>query len=548
MRVKVFSYYLVFFCLSNILTPTLPVTPKKPLGVVTSAHPLATKAGLDILKAGGNAFDAAIAVAAALNVVEPMMSGIGGYGTILIYDATTKKISYLNSSGRIPFETNSDLMRPPTTNYLENRVGAKSVSTPGNLHAWEAMHTKYGHLKWEDLFTPAIELAENGFEISPRLANSIEVSFKDFSDYTRSFYGRRGTPLKTDDMLFQKDLAGIFRGIAKNGAKEFYQGSIAESIDSVMRATNGFLRKKDLQQDQAEWYDAIRLNYKGYEVYTAAPPSNAFAAFISMGIMQQPAFQNIKWNSPEYFHLFAEATKQSYAGRLRLSYDPELESKKIDELLTPAFFASVTKKIDLNSASAFTPFETPNSQNTTHFVVADQWGNIVSATQTLGNIFGSRIMAPGTGIWLNNSLAYCTYEPKGNPMDAFPGRHKLSGDCPVIIMKDDLPWAALGSPGGHTITQNIPQIVFNLIDGHLSIQDAINAPKIVFAEPDVLVVEAGLPDAVKSFLTQKGHKQRTGMIGNAHGITIDYDKNRKLKDFKAAADKRGEGAAQVIEF
>jgi gamma-glutamyltranspeptidase/glutathione hydrolase len=515
-------------------------------GAVSSAHPLATQAGLDVLKSGGTAFDAAIAVAATLNVVEPMMSGIGGYGTILIYDAKNKHTRFLNASGRIPVLTNSDLMRPPTVDYLQNRIGAKSISTPGNLHAWEALHKLYGNMPWNLLLTDAIWIAENGFAVTPRLEGFIADSFLDFSEYTKSFYTKDGIPLKTGDTLYQKDLANTFKQIAMYGAGEFYQGDIALKIDQSVRNKDGFLSKADLEADSAEWYEPTHYIYKGYKVYTASPPANSFAALISLGIMQ--SIQNkIEFQSPAYFHLFAEITKHSYASRLKYSFDPEIQPSTLGKVLSDSFFVELGNSISPERASSFNPFPERESKNTTHFVVVDKWGNVVSATQTLGNVFGSRIMPEGTGVWLNNSLAYCTYEPKGNPMDAYPGRHKFSGDCPVIIMKDDQPWAALGSPGGHTITQNVPQIIFNLIDGNMTMKDAINAPKIAFTEPDSLSVEEGIPITVRSYLEERGHKLRSAAIGNAHGVKIIRDTNGVVIGYEAAADRRGEGVAIVLQ-
>jgi gamma-glutamyltranspeptidase/glutathione hydrolase len=161
----------------------------------------------------------------------------------------------------------------------------------------------------------------------------------------------------------------------------------------------------------------------------------------------------------------------------------------------------------------------------------------------LGNLFGSKIMPEGTGIWLNNSLSYCTYEPKGNPMDAFPGHHKLSGDCPVIILKDGVPWAALGTPGGHTITQNMPQVIFGLVDGNLSMQDAINAPKIAFEEPNILLVEHSVPVPVFEYLKSKGHMIRRGSIGNVQGIKIIRNNKGEIESYEAASDIRGKGSS-----
>lgn len=515
-------------------------------GSVASAHPLATKAGLDILENGGNAFDAAIAVASTLNVVEPMMSGIGGYGTILIYDATNKKIRYLNPSGRFPAKTNTDLMREPTIDYLKNRVGSKSISTPGNLNAWEEMHIKYGKRAWIDLFESAIKYSENGFSITPGTARWINIAFPDFSDYSKSFYGINGMPLEEGDKLVQSDLAKTYRLIALEGAEPFYNGTIAESIDKQMKEVESFLSIEDLRNNKAEWWEPIKFNYRGFDVYTAGLPANSFPTFVNLGLMQQFTSQDLDHNSSGYLHRFAEMTKESYKARLAYSFDPEVKIAPLDSILSPDFLQSMAHSIDMTKASDFVPPFNTESLNTTHFVVIDKWGNIVSATQTLGNLFGSRIMVEGTGIWLNNSMAYSTFEPKGNPMDAFPGRHKLSGDCPIIILKDDKPWAALGSPGGHTITQNVPQIIFNLIDFEMSMQEAIDAPKISFVEPNTIRVEQDVPQPVIVSLSDKGHHITRGRIGNATGIKIIRN-NGKIYNFDVGIDKRGEGRTAIVD-
>ena len=542
---KIFSLSILFTFLilcacSNAVDPQMS-------GSVASAHPLATEAGLDILKNGGNAFDAAIAVASTLNVVEPMMSGIGGYGTILIYDAKTQQIRYLNPSGRFPAKTNTDLMRAPTVNYMMNRVGPKSISTPGNLNAWEDLHKKYGIMSWDSLFEHAIRYGENGFNISPGTARWIDIGFDDFSAYSRSFYGKNGRPLRAGDKLVQSDLAKTYRLIAAAGAEPFYNGAIAESIDKQMKKAGSFLSIVDLKNNSAEWWEPIKFNYRGYEVYTAGLPANSFPAFVNLGLMEQFPSQELTHNSAEYLHRFAEMTKESYKARLAYSFDPEVKTAPLDSILSPVFLQSMANAIDMTSASDFVPPFSAESRNTTHFVVVDRWGNIVSATQTLGNLFGSRIMVEGTGIWLNNSMAYSTFEPKGNPMDAFPGRHKLSGDCPVIILKDGRPWAALGSPGGHTITQNVPQIIFNLIDFDMSMQEAIDAPKIAFVEPNSLRIDRDMAPSAVDSLRLKGHYIIQGNIGNATGIKIIYDNQKQITDFDVGIDKRGEGKVAIVD-
>jgi len=515
-------------------------------GMVSSAHPLATQAGLDVLKAGGNAFDAAVAVAAVLNIVEPMMSGMGGYGTILIYDASGRKIRFLNSSGRIPAAVDSDVFRAPTPGYEENRSGPKAVSMPGNVHAWEAMSREYGSLRWGKLFDLAIRLAGQGFPVSDGLARAIKESYGSFPEKAKEFYGKNRSPLKAGDTLIQKDLARSIRLIAEEGAEAFYGGEIAAAIDQEIKTTGGFLSKADLAADKVEWWEPIHINYRGCDVYTASPPATSFCSLIRLGMMSRFDPQTLGHNSAAYLHRFSEVSKQAFWCRLAYAGDPETNPPPLAKLLSEAYWNEETAKIDPNKARPFVPpgAAPQGSTHTTHFVVADRWGNLVSATQTLGNLFGSRIMPEGTGIWLNNSLAYCTFEPKGNPMDAHAGHHKLSGDCPTIIFKDGRPWAAIGTPGGHTIGQTVPQMVMNLIDFGMNIQEAIAAPFISFYEPDFLLVEMRIPQPVQDELTKMGHQVRAvDGLTNAHGIIVEYDAKGRPVRFSGGSDPRGEGKA-----
>jgi len=518
-------------------------------GMVSSAHPLATKAGLDILQSGGNAFDAAVAVAAVLNVVEPMMSGIGGYGTILIYDAQKGQVRFLDSSGKIPRAVNSDVFRAPTPNYLANRKGPKAVSTPGNVNAWEAMSNEYGKLDWKSLFAPAINLAENGFLIEENIASSIAYAFNSFPDHAKLYYGKDGRPIAAGEKLIQNDLANSFRHIAEQGAKAVYGGDVGKAIGRAMKQAGGFLSIQDLVNDKAEWWEPIRIRYRGFDVFTASPPATAFPSLIRLGMMSRFDVKSLGHNSAAFLHRFAEAAKHAYWCRLAYAGDPEIKPPPLEKLLSESYWEEQTAKINLNQAQLFT--RPGNMQekdsHTTHFVVADRWGNIVSATQTLGNAFGSRIMPEGTGIWLNNSLAYCTFEPKGNPMDAHAGHRKLSGDCPTIILKDGKPVAALGTPGGHTIGQTVPQMVMNFIDFGMDIQQAIAAPRVSFIEPDYLALESAISDSVFDQLTAMGHLVtiRT-RLGNAHGLTINYNSKGSPIKFTGGADPRGEGLAQGL--
>jgi len=522
------------------------------LGMVSTAHPLATEAGLEILKQGGNAFDAAVSVAATLNVVEPMNSGIGGYGTILIYASKKKEIRFLDSSGKIPAAVNSDVFRKPHPDYKKNRYGPKAVSTPGNVNAWEALAKTYGNLEWEDLFHPALKAAEHGFVLDKGMARAIEYSYDRFPDNARPIYGKDGRALKAGEKLVQRDLAHSIRLIAQQGAKAVYGGSLGKAIDKAMSESGGFLTIKDLEDDKAEWWEPIHITYRDCEIFTASPPSTAFPSLIRLGLMSRFDFAGMGHNSFDMLHRFLEASKHAYWCRLRYAGDPEINPPPLNKLLSNQYWEEQAEQIKMTEVKPFRypDFEREKAQHTTHFVVADSEGNIVSATQTLGGGFGSGIMPEGTGIWLNNSLFFCTFEPKGNPMDAHPGRRKLSGDCPTIIVKKGLPWAALGTPGGHTIGQTVPQMVMNLVDFKMDIQKALAAPRVTFAEPDRIYIEEGISMQVIQRLRALGHNIRIvskpGGIGNAHGLTIEYGKNGKPSLFEGASDPRGSGLAKGL--
>ena len=514
-------------------------------GMISTAHPLATQAGWEILRAGGNAFDATVAVAAVLGVVEPMMSGIGGYGAFLVHDARTRETKVLDCSGRIPAAVDADVFRPPTPGHLENRRGAKSVSTPGNINGWTAMLQRHGTMEWSRLFEAAIRLAEEGFVIGEVSAGHIAKEFEKFPPYARAFYGVGGRPLRAGERLVQKDLGRSLRAVAKDGARALHGGELGEAVVRTMRQTGGFVSLEDLRTNRAEWWDPVRIDYRGCQVLAAGSPTNGWNALLRIGIMTRWDLPALGHNSVDYVHRFAEVTKRAYATRLVHAGDPDVSPPPLGRLLSAEFWAAEAAAVDLQRAVPFVPSgpSAATGTHTTHFVVADAAGNVVSATQTLGDLFGSKVMVEGTGMWLNNSLSYSTFEPKGNPMDVFPGRRKLAGYCPVMIFRDGRPWAALGTPGGHTIVQTTPQIVMNLIEFGFDMQRAVAAPRLSFIEPALLVVDEAMPAEVRAGLTQRGHKVEVRKVGNAHGLTIEYDATGRPVRFSGGADPRGEGVA-----
>jgi gamma-glutamyltranspeptidase/glutathione hydrolase len=522
--------------------------------MVSSANPLATRAGLDLLAQGGTAFDAAVGVAAALNVVEPENSGLGGYGTLLLYDSRRGETLFLNASGRIPRRVRGDAFRSPTPGHLANRRGAKAVSTPGNLHAWESLWERGGTLPWPALFAPAIRAAREGFPLAPRTAWALAQTYDSFPESARPIYGVDGIegdgarPLGAGDLLVQDDLGSTLERIADEGSEPFYRGDLAARIASEVETRGGYLAADDLADDRAEEWPTVSIRYRGHHVVVPAPPASSFPALVRLGILSRFDLSHLTPGSAEYLHLFAEVTRRGSWFRLAFAGDPEVEPPPLDRLLGEPLWREEAAAFDPQRAQ---PFAAPEpkavalaGRHTTHFVVADQHGNVVSATQTIGNLFGSRVQPPGTGVWLNDSLAYCTFEPAGNPMDAHPGRRKLSGDCPAFVMRDGLPAVALGTPGGHTIDQTVPQILVNLLDFEMDLAEALAAPRIGFLEPDRLAVEEGVPEEVRRDLASRGHRlEICDRIGNAHALTLEHDAEGRPRRFAGAADPRGDGQA-----
>ncbi len=545
-------------------------------GMVSSAHPLATRAGLEILEDGGNAFDAAVAVSAALNVVEPMMSGVGGYGAMVVYDAGEGETRFLEIGSRVPAAVDPSVFRPPTPNYLENRCGAKTVATPGNLRAWETISEEYGELEWRRLFAPAIGYADGGFVVGEELAGWLGSEYSAFPANAREIYGRGGAPLGVGDRLVQEDLADSLRTIANEGAGAFYGGELGEAMVSEVRERGGFLTEEDLRENSATWRETVSIEHEGNEVVTASPPATSWGALARLGIMGRFGVQPSDHNGVSYVHALTEISKRAFAQSSRY-VDPETGKARLDRVLSEEYWAEEAESIDFSAASPYdppvqvdtalscsptnyTPTEVADAssagetasaavtpdlrQHTTHFVVADREGNVVSSTQTLGNVFGSKVMPEGTGIWLNDEVAWARFEPAGNPFDAAPGRQIPYALSPTIVMRDGRPVMALGTPGGRTILQTTPQMIMNVTDFDMDVQEAVSAPRFSFVIPDLLLVEEGVPAPVRDELLAMGHNLYVEPeLGNAHALTIGYGPDGEPDRFAGAADPRGEGAA-----
>lgn len=536
--------------------------------MVSAAHPLATQAGVEILEDGGNAFDAAVAVGAALNVVEPMMSGVGGYGATVVYDAEKGETRFLETGSRTPESLDPSVFRPPTPGYGENRCGGPVVSTPGNLNAWELMWKEYGEEEWARLFEPAVRYADEGFVIRGETAGWIGSEYPAFPAHAQEIYGRNGVPLQTGDRLVQGDLAGSLRLIADEGAGAIYDGELGRAMVDEARENGSFLTEEDLQKNRARWQETVSSDFGNEKIVTAGPPSTAWGSLVRLGTMGELDPASLGQNTSPYIHALTEISKNAFAQTSQYAADPPL-----DELLSKDYFAEQAAAVDFSSAAPYEPpitFDSATScsptgyvpttgdasssasasaqagvGHTTHFVVADSEGNVVSSTQTLGNVFGSKLMPEGTGLWLNDQLAWSRFEPQGNVFDVYPGRQTLYALCPTIVLRDGRPVIALGTPGGRTIPQTTTQMITNMEAFDLGVQQSISAPRFSFVIPDLLGVEPGIPAPVRGELEALGHNLYVDEFGfgNAHGLTIEYGSGGNPNRFTGGADPRGEGAA-----
>ena len=494
-------------------------------GMVASEQGLATQVGLDILKQGGNAIDAAVAVGFALAVVLPNAGNIGGGGFMVLHDDKTGKDVAIDFREIAPAKASRDM-------YLDNQgnvIDGKSLFThdasgvPGTVAGMEYALKKWGTMPLSKVLEPAIKLADKGFIVSNVLAQTLKEEKSTLGKWSSSkaIFFKNGEPLKSGDLLVQKDLAKSLRLIAKQGAKAFYQGEIATKIAKEMQSHGGTMTLEDLKAYKVVERQPIIGDYRGYKVVTMPPPSSGGVHLIEiLNMLEHYPIKEDGVNSAKNIHHMAESMKLAYADRSEYLGDPDFVKIPVTGLTSKAYANERVKTIDDNKARLSSnikpgkpqPYE---SDQTTHFSVMDKAGNAVAVTYTLNLNFGSGIVAEGTGILLNNEMDDFSVKPGvpnafglvGGAANAIEAKKRpLSSMTPTIVMKNNKPWLVTGSPGGARIITTVLQSVVNTIDHEMNPAEAIITPRVHHQWlPDELRVEEGIsPDTIK-LLQDKGH-------------------------------------------
>ncbi len=523
-------------------------------GVVTANHPLGAAAGLEMLALGGNAVDAAIATLFALNVVEPMMVGLFGAGwtNIRLADGTA---IILDNYSTAPQAAAPDLYRPisdqwPTymeTEGRENSVGYRTVGVPGTLKAWSEAVAQWGELDLESVMQPAIRYARRGFRASGYLCELIHNAAADLALFPASaaIFLPNGQPPQAGDLIIQAELADSLQAIAQEGPDLLYNGALGQTIVDDMQHNGGILTMADLRAYTTLRREPLTADYRGYAVTVPAPPCAGGVHLLQiLRILEGYDVAALGYGTADAIHLLAECFKIAFADRACYLGDPAQVTAPIDWLISPAYAAERRAEIQMQQAgnphAGILP--TPESSNTTHVTAADADGNIACMTQTINAAFGSKVMVPGTGILLNNTMALFDPHP-GQPNSVAGGRRMTSSMCPTIITYQGQPFLALGTPGGVRIFPSVLQAIVNVIDHGMTLQEAVEAPRI-WTQGQELEVETGVPQAVRSALATRGHDVVVvnTVAGGMNGIHFDQEH----KSMAGAACWRADGAPVAL--
>jgi len=511
-------------------------------GMVASQHKEATEVGLEILKQGGNAVDAAVAVGFSLAVVLPRAGNLGGGGFMVLHHKDKNQTTSLNYREMAPSKSSRDM-------YLNKRGDVDrrlfnssylSIGVPGTVAGLAEALEKYGTMSLKEVLAPAIKLARDGFPVTHDLSSILktyERRLRKCEETEKIFYKGKTDFYEPGDILIQSDLAWSLQQISDHGIEAFYNGEIAKKISSDIQKNGGIMSAQDFENYRVTESAPVWGQYRGYKIASMPPPSSGGVHVIQMlNLLEAFPLGYLGHNSGETLHLMAEVMRLAYADRSEHLGDPAFWDVPVDGLSSKAYADKLRAKINRNQANLskdISPDQPKDfeSEETTHFSVIDKEGNVVSNTYTLNFSFGTGLVAEGTGILLNNEMGDFSAKP-GSP-NAFgliggeansvqPGKRPLSSMTPTLVFKDNMPYMAVGSPGGSRIITTVLQIILNVIDHNMNIAEATHASRIHHQwYPDILFHENTLNNDTKAILTQKGHKvmQRAAM-GSTQSIMI----------------------------
>jgi gamma-glutamyltranspeptidase/glutathione hydrolase len=523
-------------------------------GMVVAANPLAAEAGLEMLKEGGNAVDAALATSFALNAAEPFASGLGGGGWMLIYLAKKNKVTVIDYRERAPaaasprmFEENGEVKQE------WRQAHGLAVAVPGAPAGWEYALKHYGTKTLAEVSRRAVELAEQGYPVSPTFAGINKDEYEKLlaNAGETTCYLNRGVPYETGEIFKNPDLARTFKLLAEKGMGEFYRGELARKIVEAVKAKGGILTLEDLASFQAREVKPLRGVYKDYVLYTIPPPSSGGLHTIQLlNILETWPLRDWGQNSPAYIHHFSEALRFVFADRERYLGDPDFVSIPTQAICEKGYARRIASLIKPDRVLGDYPSGTFEKQspagNTTHLCVVDREGNIVSQTQSINLFFGSGIIPEGTGFLLNDIMDDFSEDPESLNAPR-PGRRPLSSMAPLILFKKDRPYFVLGSPGGTRIFSSLVQIILNVVEFGLSLDEAIEAPRFfsdsVRGKAQPVALESRIPEATRAALEKLGHQislkeAYDKYFGGAQGLLLLRDKRLIL----GGADSRRDGS------
>lgn len=537
-------------------------------GMVVTAGDQASEAGVEMLRRGGNAVDAAVAASFAISVIRPQSTGIGGGGFFLLYLAKKKETVAVDFRERAPLQASRDMfVRDGKAVPDLSRNGPLAVAVPGLVAGLVEVQKKYGTMPLKEIMAPAIRLADEGFPIYPQLAGAITYRTKILGDspVTRAIYFRDDRPLHEGELLVQKDLARTLREIAKKGKDAFYKGRVAKAIVSEMKAKGGLLTQEDLDAYRVLYRTPLLSSFQGAQIHAMPPPSSGGVLIQQMlNVLSGFSLQEFGFHTPKSIHLLTETMRLGFHDRARYLGDPDFVQVPIEMLASEDYAVSLRSKIDLTKAtpSATIPITKPGkteSTSTTHVSIIDKEGNAVATTQTVNLYFGSGVMVPGTGVLLNDEMD--DFSAQVNDPNAFgligeneantiaPRKTPLSSMSPTIVTRDGKVILVTGSPGGSRIISATLQVLLNVLAYNLSLPDAMFAPRIHHQWfPDDLLVEAkkdSQPEGLVEALRQLGHKvtvvEDTGdgrtPFGNVQALHVDISSGV----ITGVSDPRGEG-------